>query len=105
MKQSPCPHCGNDPGLGFWKKLTLGRTGVARCGACDRGVGVDWLASTIVLTLSGVTPLTLALLAIALAQGASAQVQTALLLLSVVVGTAVQAWVHYRFVPLVAREG
>ena len=104
MKQSPCPHCGNDPGLGLWQKLTLGRTRVARCRACGRAVAVDWLASTIVLTLSGVAPLTLLLLSIALADGASARVQTALVLLSVAVGTAVQGWIHYRFVPLVARD-
>lgn len=104
MRQSPCPHCGRDPGLGFWEKLTLGRTRVARCRACGRAVAVAWLTSTVVLTLSGVVPLSLLLLTIALAGGASARVQIALALLAVASGTALQCWLYHRFVPLDARD-
>ena len=36
-----CPHCGSSPCLPWWRKLTLGPTGSARCRVCGQKVGAD----------------------------------------------------------------
>jgi hypothetical protein len=41
-----CPHCGAEPCLPLWRKLTLGPASKAHCRACDCLVGVEALRAS-----------------------------------------------------------
>ena len=103
MHPQHCPHC-KQHCLGFWSKLALGPARKKACASCGKMVSVPWLQSTLHLLVLGFIPLFFVLLAITLLDSApSSWITVALPMLGVATGMAIEAWLYYRFVPLVAR--
>ena len=97
-----CPHC-NRPCLGFWSKISLGPARRKPCSSCGNLVSVPWLQSSIHLLAIGLIPLFTCLFAITLFDPLSSGWLTlTMALVGLVAGSALEAWLYYRFVPLVA---
>jgi hypothetical protein len=90
MQALECPHC-HQPGIPVWRKMCLGPATSAKCDNCGGAVSVPWSS------FFAVSPL---LAAIVLSAFVSSTLATAAIIL---VGAAVMAWLHYRYVPLIAE--
>ncbi len=103
MHPQNCPHC-NQHCLGFWSKLALGPARTKACATCGKKVSVPWLQSMFHLVTLGFIPLFVVLLSITLLDSASpGSLSLVLPVAGIVAGTALEAWLYYRFVPLVTR--
>jgi hypothetical protein len=89
MQLLECPHC-HQPSISIWRKMWLGPAASAKCSSCGGAVSVPWSAM-----LAG-TPFFAAILVTPLISAAAAVVLW-------VAGAAVMAFLHYRFVPLIAK--
>ncbi len=89
MQALECPHC-HQPGIPAWRKMCLGPITSTKCDNCGGAVSVPWL------TMLAVIPL---LAAIVIAAFVGSTLVTPALL---IVGATVGAWLHYRYVPLIA---
>ncbi len=85
-----CPHCQAEP-FSYWRKFALGPVIDAPCKVCGTRLSVSWLS-----LFAGI----LFIAAIALAPRYMSFTTSAL---CIAVGFAAYAFVHLRFVPLVAR--
>jgi len=90
MQALECPHC-HQAGLPVWRKMCLGPATSAKCGNCGGAVSVPWSA------MWASAPF---IAAIVIAGFVSSTLVTAALL---IVGAAVTAWLHFRYVPLIAK--
>ncbi len=90
-----CPHCGAEPCLPLWRKLTLGPASKAHCRVCDCLVGVEALRASAAM-------LPVFLLIAAVATGLLQDVVGMLVLLVVTVGGMVALYVGW--VPLMPEQ-
>ena len=106
MKQSRCPHCSNDPGLGLWEKTGLGPGRSRPCIACGSEVSVSliWIIGFILLT--SWLPLLMAFFGLVLSSSySSGRVVSGLATFGgLAVGVLVLAAVYKRVVPLTTRS-
>jgi hypothetical protein len=89
MQALECPHC-HQPGIPVSRKMCLGPITSTKCDNCGGAVSVPWSS------MLAVTPLLVAIVVAAFV--GSTFVTPALLIVS----AAVMAWLHYRYVPLIA---
>ena len=98
-----CPHCGN-PSMTFWSKLSLGPARKLKCRSCRKPVSVFWLHGVLHLLALGLTPVLLFLASLAVLESITIEwLRVALPAAALITGVAAEAWLYYRFVPLVAR--
>jgi hypothetical protein len=90
-----CPHCGAEPCLPLWRKLTLGPASKAHCQVCDCLVGVEALRA------SGAM-LPVFLLIFAVATGLLQDISAMLVLLAVTV--AAMFALYASWVPLMPEQ-
>ncbi|NZA26239.1 hypothetical protein H0E84_07555 [Luteimonas sp. SJ-92] len=88
--------------MDFWTKVALGPARKKQCRSCGRLVSVPWLQSSLHLLATGFIALAICLVAIAVVDS-SGWLSLALPLGGLVGGIAIELWLYYRFVPLVAR--
>lgn len=101
--QPSCLHCGSDPGLSAWQKLLLRPGRSAPCRSCGGRVSVGRWAGALAGALTGLVPILLAVLGLALvdrALGSWAQPIAAFIGLGL--GALIQVWLYHLLVPLVA---
>jgi hypothetical protein len=89
MQLLECPHC-HQPGFSVLRKMFLGPATWAKCRNCGGAVSVPWSA------MWATTPFIAAILVTRWVS-----LPTAVVLL--IGGAAVMTFVHYRFVPLIAK--
>lgn len=98
MDRNKCPHCRHHS-FGIWAKLALNPKRPKPCPVCGELVSVTRHRSA--LHLLGIVPMTLCLLGIAFANSSSWG-QWILPVTGVIIGFAIEIWLYYRCVPLVA---
>ena len=105
MKQSRCPHCNDETGLGLWEKTGLGPGRSRHCKTCGGAVGVSLLWIVVFTLLTGWFPLLLAFLGLIVSDAlSSSQVLSgAMASGGLAVGAFVLALLYKRVVPLSAR--
>jgi hypothetical protein len=90
MQGLECPHC-HKPAIPIWRKQVLGPATSATCPACGGSVAVPWWGMWVIIPF---------LAAIVIAALINSILITGALW---VAGFAVMAWLHHRYVPLIAK--
>ncbi len=91
MRGLECPHC-HKAAISGWDKMFLGPGSVATCQACGRNVGVSLSAMWVII------------IPLVAAAWIAAQVDSLLIAGALwVAGGALMMWLHYRYVPLIAK--
>jgi|SoiMethySBSTD1v2_1073268.scaffolds.fasta_scaffold1060066_2 hypothetical protein len=85
-----CPHC-HKPAIPVWRKLFLGPATAATCSACGGAVSVPWSGFWVIVPF---------LVAIVAAGFVSSTLIAAAFWIA---GGVVMSWLHYRYVPLIAK--
>lgn len=104
MNPLACPRCG-EPCLTFWSKTSLGPAKRKRCRSCGQSVSVPWLHSLAIGFLSSVVTIVAGVGAMALLDPLPPGWLALACVLGMLAANVPLVWLHYRFVPLVARAG
>jgi hypothetical protein len=102
MHPLDCPHCGQTC-LTVWSKNSLGAAAKRPCKACGQFVSVSWISSLAFGLLSSIATVAGGISAAYVLSPIAPGWLVPAVLLGMLAFNAPLLWLHYRFVPLIAR--